>query len=100
MENNKKIIIIPGKALYINRVYYIDSSNTCPHNPEALIVGQVKYPDGRLAIGAGVEIIEIGYFRKSIACTFTDSEGEYEICFKYKPYLNYELNIYDIASNN
>lgn len=97
MKNNNLIIRIPGKSLYINRIYYVNNSNLEPYELETLLAGQVTYPDGQVSIGAGVEIIENGDFRRSIACTFTDENGEYEIYFKYKPYMNYELNIYDIA---
>ena len=85
--------------MYINRVYYINNLRNQPQDSEALLAGQVTYPDGRVSIGAAVEVIELGEFRKTIECTFTDENGEYEIYFKYKPCLDYELNIYDSVSS-
>lgn len=99
MKNSNLVIRIPGKSLYINRIYYINNWSTQPQESGTLLAGRVTYPDGRVSIGAAVEIIELGDFRKTIECTFTDENGEYEIYFKYKPCLDYELNIYDSVSS-
>lgn len=99
MKNNSDLtIIIPGKSLYMNRVYYVSNAKFDPGDlSKSVVIGSVIYPDEKIPIGACVEIIEIGEERKSIGCTFSDENGDYELPFNYKPYLNYELNIYDIA---
>lgn len=99
MYNNNSVIKISGQSLYINRISYVTNYNCEPEYLETFISGEVVYPNGEVVIGAGIEIVELGNYREIIANTFTDEKGEYRIEFKYKPYLNYELNIYDIASN-
>lgn len=99
MKNSSDLtIVIPGKHLYMNRVCYVSNAKYDPGDlPKSVIIGKVIYPEGKIPVGACVEIVEIGEERKSIGCTFSDEKGEYELPFSYKPYLNYELNIYDIV---